>query len=199
MGTVAPPSPFLLEDPMKPKITNQAEIYQGKVFRVRTDQLQFESGQQSAYDVVEHPGSVTIIPVDDEGDVWLIRQYRHPVRGSLLEFPAGTLEGDEDPEACAARECREEIGMEPGELHFLGEFYLARGYSTEKTYLFLARDLQPSPLEPDEEEGLEVERYTVDDIYDLIAGDNIHDAKTLAGLLLALPLLDESDMEYMEP
>lgn len=183
---------------MKPKITNQAEIYRGKVFRVRTDQLQFEGGQQSAYDVVEHPGSVTIIPVDDDGEVWLIRQYRHPVRGSLLEFPAGTLEGDEDPADCADRECREEIGMEPGELLLLGEFYLAPGYSTEKTYLFLARDLQPSHLAADEEEAIEIERYSIDEIYDLIAGDSIKDAKTLAGLLLALPMLDEGDLEYME-
>lgn len=183
---------------MKPKITNQAEIYQGKVFRVRTDQLQYEGGQQSAYDIVEHPGSVTIIPVDDEGVVWLIRQYRHPTRSSLLEFPAGTLEDDEDPQDCASRECRQEIGMEPGELLYLGEFYLAPGYSTEKTYLFLARDLQPAPLEPDEDEAIEIERYSIDEIYDLIAGDGIKDAKTLAGLLLALPLLDDGDVEYME-
>lgn len=183
---------------MKPKITNQAQVYQGKVFKVRTDQVQLESGRQTAYDVVEHPGSVTMIPVDDDGLIWLIRQYRHPARTSLLEFPAGTLEGGEDPEDCAVRECQEEIGMEPGELLFLGSYYLAPGYSSEQTHLFLVRDLQPAPLQADEDEVINIEKFSVDEIYDLIASDGLQDAKTLAGLLLALPLLDEGELDFGE-
>ncbi|MFP3853766.1 MAG: NUDIX hydrolase [Anaerolineales bacterium] len=183
---------------MKPKITNQAQIYQGKVFNVRTDQLRFEDGRQVAYDIVEHPGSVTIIPVDDDGLIWLIRQYRHPAGGSLLEFPAGTLEKDEDPEACALRECQEEIGMAPGELDYLGSFYLAPGYSTEETLLYLARDLRPARLEGDDNEIIEAEAFSIDEIYDLIATEQLQDAKTLAGLILALPLLDDDDIEYIE-
>ena len=183
---------------MKPKITNRAEIYRGKVFNVRTDQVQLESGRQTAYDVVDHPGSVTMIPVDDEGLIWLIRQYRHPARISLLEFPAGTLENDEDPEDCAVRECQEEIGMAPGELLFLGSYFLAPGYSNEQTHLYMVRDLQPAPLPADEDEAIEIEKYSVDEIYDLIASDGLQDAKTLAGLLLALPLLDEGDLDFGE-
>jgi ADP-ribose pyrophosphatase len=184
---------------MAPKIKNRVDAYVGKVFKVRTDLIQFEDGRQQAFDVIEHPGSVTIIPVDDEGKVWLIRQYRHPAGTSLLEFPAGTLEAEEEPEQCAQRECQEEVGMLPGELLFLGSYYLAPGYSSERTFLYLARDLQAQALKPDDDEAIEVEIYDVEEIYELIASEEIQDAKTLAGLLLALPLLDDSDMDFVEP
>jgi ADP-ribose pyrophosphatase len=172
--------------------TLQSEaVFEGKVFRVRRDRVRYLGGAEADFDVVEHPGAVTMVPIDDEGRMWFVRQYRHPVGTSLLEFPAGTLEDKEDPEACARRECREEIGVEPGELLLLGSCYLAPGYSSELNHLFLARDLQASPLAGDEHEDIEIEIFTVDEVYDLIASGGLQDAKTLAALLLALPLVDE--------
>lgn len=167
------------------------ELFAGAVFRVRRDRIRTSEGQEALLDVVEHPGAVTIVPVDDEGRLWFVRQYRHPAGRTLLEFPAGTLEADEPPEECARRECREEIGMEPGEINLLGSYYLAPGYSSEENHLYLARDLTRAPLQGDEDEAIEVESYSVDEVYDLIAGGTLRDAKTLAGLLLSLPLIDE--------
>lgn len=167
------------------------ELFAGPIFRVRRDRIRTPEGEETLLDVVEHPGAVTMIPVDDEGQLWFVRQYRHPAGTTLLEFPAGTLEAGEPPQECARRECREEIGMEPSELDLLGSYYLAPGYSSEQNHLFLARGLTPAPLESDDDEAIEVERYTVDEVYDLIAGGTLRDAKTLAGLLLSLPLIDE--------
>lgn len=166
-------------------------VFDGKVFRVRRDRVRYRDGEETHFDVVEHPGAVTMVPVDDQGQIWFVRQYRHPAGASLLEFPAGTLEEGEEPESCARRECREEIGVDPGELHLLGSFYLAPGYSSELNHLFLARDLQEAPLDSDEHEEISVEIYPVDEVYDLIASGALQDGKTLAGLLLALPLVDE--------
>ncbi len=165
-------------------------IYQGSVFAVRRDRVKFEDGRETSFDVVEHNGSVTLIPTDDQNRLWFVRQYRHPVGATVLEFPAGTLERGEDPMQCARRECREEIGMEPGELVELSSVFLAPGYSSERSYLFLASDLKEAPLPTDLDEDLEIVPIPIDDVYDLIAEGGLRDAKTLCALLLALPLLD---------
>ncbi|HEY43508.1 MAG TPA: NUDIX hydrolase, partial [Anaerolineae bacterium] len=82
-------------------------VFQGKVFAVRIDQIEKPSGQTMRVDVVEHHGAVVLVPVDEEGRVWFVQQYRHPTGKWLLELPAGTLNPEEDPKACAVRECRE--------------------------------------------------------------------------------------------
>jgi ADP-ribose pyrophosphatase len=102
----------------------------------------------------------------------------------LLELPAGTLDPGEDPEACAVRECREETGMSPGRITRLGGFFVAPGYSTEFIHLYLAEDLKPAPLTPDEDEDLSVERLTLDRAHDLARSGELRDAKSLAGLAL---------------
>jgi ADP-ribose pyrophosphatase len=176
---------------MKAKTLKSETVYEGPLFDVRRDQVELDTGMVRSYEVVDHPGSVTIAPVDPSGNLIFVRQYRHPIAMDLLEFPAGTLEAGEDPEACAIREAREEIGMRPGKLDLLGEVFLAPGYSGERSYLFLARDLQKDPLSPDSDENLSLEYGSVDQVYDWIASGELLDAKTLAALLLALPLVDE--------
>ncbi|HEX9797661.1 MAG TPA: NUDIX hydrolase [Anaerolineales bacterium] len=175
---------------MNPKSGVRSLIYQAPVFKVWRQPVTFDDGLQTSYEYVDHQGSVTIAAVTDENRLWFVRQYRHPAGRQLLEFPAGTLEAGELPEQCARRECQEEIGHRPGEIHALGGYYLAPGYSTERTLLFLARDLQPGQLPGDEDERLEAESYSLEEVYELIADGEIEDAKTLAGLLLVLPLLD---------
>jgi len=132
---------------------------------------------------------VALLPVGQDGLIWFVRQYRHPAGKRLLELPAGTLEPGEPPEECARRECREEIGMAPGRLERLGGFYLAPGYSTEYLHVFLAADLQPSPLPGDEDEQLEIERLGLEQALRRMRRGEIEDAKSLAALLLGLPLL----------
>ena len=142
-------------------------------------------GGEARLDIVEHGGSVVMIPVDAEGDMVFVRQYRHPARLDLLELPAGNQDGDEPPATCAAREMREETGMAAGHLEELGTFYLAPGYSTEFMHVFLATDLTPNPLPPDSDEFLRVEKLPVRRAMEMAERGEIQDAKSLAALLLA--------------
>lgn len=170
---------------MSYRVTDTETIYQGKVFTVRIDQVEKPSGQTMRVDVVEHHGAVVLIPVDDEGRIWFVQQYRHPTGKRLLELPAGTLDPEEEPEACAVRECREEIGMSPGQLIPLGGTFLAPGYSTEYLHFYLAKDLRAAPLTPDQDEDLSIERLTWDEVMARIAQGELEDAKSIAGLFLS--------------
>jgi len=161
--------------------------YQGKAFSVREDQVQMPHGGISKLDIVEHVGAVTIFPIDEDGYVWFVRQYRHATGDELLELPAGTLEDSEDPISCAQREIQEEIGMAAGDLQEMGEFFLAPGYSTEYMYVYLASDLTPSSLPGDEDEFLSIEKIHINKVIEMARENLFRDAKTLAALMLALP------------
>ena len=116
--------------------------------------------------------------------VWFVRQYRHPAGIELLELPAGTLDADENPAECAARELREEIGMAAESLVEIGSFFLAPGYSTEYMYVFLARELSPAPLAADEDEDLAPERIEAGRALEMVRDGSFQDAKTIAALHL---------------
>ena len=172
-------------------LINSEPIYHGKAFKVRRDTVRLPNGREARLDVVEHVGSVVMIPVDGDGNILFVRQYRHPTGLDLLELPAGTVHDSEPPEACAARETREETGMEAGHLEELGAFYLAPGYSTEYMYAFLATDLTPNPLPPDSDEFLRVEKIPVRQAMEMAERGELPDAKSLAALLLARRRLSE--------
>jgi ADP-ribose pyrophosphatase len=165
------------------------KIYQGRVFDLRRDQVRLPDGQQVQLDIVEHSGAVTLLPLDEEGFVWFVRQYRHAAQEEILELPAGTLDEAEEPETCALREVREEIGMAAGRIQKIGEFYLAPGYSTEYMYVYLATDLRPDPLQADFDEFLSIERIPLEQAFKLAESGEIRDGKTLATLFLARPYL----------
>ncbi len=168
---------------------SSTNIYHGRVFDVRQDQVRLPNGLIATLDIVAHPGAVVLVPIDAEGNLWFVRQYRHAAGKVMLELPAGTSEAGEEIESCAHRELREEIGMAAGKLQKLGEFYMAPGYSTEYLYIFLATDLHPSPLPTDDDEFINVERMPAHQAITLAEGGQIPDAKTLAALLLARPHL----------
>jgi len=168
---------------------NSKNIYHGRVFDIRQDEIRLPNGKPSQVDVVVHGGAVVLLPFDSEGRIWFVRQYRHAAGVNLLELPAGTLESGESPEHSALREIREEIGMAAGRIQKIGEIYLAPGYSSEYSYVYLATDLKPDPLPGDEDEFISVERMTLDEVFALIEAGKIHDAKTLAGIMLARPYL----------
>jgi ADP-ribose pyrophosphatase len=163
--------------------------YSGPVFDVAKVYLQLPNGRERAYDLVEHGDSVTIVPVDANGHIYFVTQYRVGSDGLLLELPAGVLERGEDPLVSAEREIREEIGMGADELRELGAFYLAPGYTDEYMTIFLATGLHPSPLEPDEDEFLNLVTMSVEEAYQKALAGEIQDGKTLAALLLAMPLI----------
>jgi ADP-ribose pyrophosphatase len=160
-------------------------VYQGRAFTIRIDTLRLPDGRKTKVDIVAHVGSVIILPLDANGHLLFVRQYRHATGLELLELPAGTFDEGETPEACAMREVREETGMAAGRLTALGGFYLAPGYSTEYMYVYLATELRYDPLEADADEFLSVEQIPLTEVLAMFERGEIPDAKSLAAFLLA--------------
>ena len=164
-------------------------LLKGRAFAIRRDWMKTPDGRETKFDIIEHGGSVVIIPLDSDGNLLFVRQYRHATGQDLLELPAGTLEENEDPDVCAAREIREETGFAAGKLERLGQFYLAPGYSTEFMVVYLATELTHNPLEADADEFLSVERIPVAQAMDMARRGEMPDAKSLAALFLCEPRL----------
>jgi ADP-ribose pyrophosphatase len=159
------------------------------MFDVENLLLQLPNHKLHHYEMVNHRNSVTIIPVTNNGKVLFVTQYRVGAEKSLLELPAGVVEEGENPEICAAREIREEVGMAAGSLKMLGAYYLAPGYCREMNYAFLATSLQPSPLQRDKDEFINISPFDIDQVYQMALEGKIEDSKSLAALLLARPFI----------
>jgi len=168
---------------MPPKVLKTETKYRGRAFDVRVDEVEFAPGRTHRLDIVDHPGAVTVLALDDQAQIWFVRQYRHAVGKFLLELPAGTLKPGEDPALAANRELQEEIGMRAERLEEIATFYLAPGYSTELMHLYLATGLSPSTLEQDEDEMIAVEKVPVGAAWGLIEAGELADAKSLVGVL----------------
>ena len=166
-------------------------LVQGRAFKVRRDTLKTPDGHQTKLEIVEHGGSVVLLPIDSDGNLLFVHQYRHAVGRDLMELPAGTRDGEEPFEECAAREIREETGMEAGRLLKIGGFYLVPGYSTEFMGVFMATELKENPLQADEDEFLQVEKIPLKQAIEMAEQGRIQDAKSLAALLLARPHLEK--------
>ncbi|MGZ9221598.1 MAG: NUDIX hydrolase [Anaerolineales bacterium] len=164
-------------------------LLQGRAFKIRRDYLKMPNGRETRLEIIEHGGSVVLIPIDDDGNLLFVRQYRHAAGKDLLELPAGTRDDDEPFEQCAAREIREETGMEAGKLQKVGEFYLAPGYSSEFMVVYLATELKENPLDADDDEFLQVEKIPLKKAFQMAERGDVPDAKSLAALLLAKPYL----------
>lgn len=175
---------------MKFEVLNSKTVFEGRVFTIRRDELRTPSGNTAYYDIIGHHGSVVLIPIDDDGNILFVRQYRHAAETELLELPAGTLDSPDEPRLdCAKREIREETGFGAKKMLNLGEFYLVPGYSTELMTAYLATELYFAPLEPDADEYLQLEKIPVRQAMSMAETGKIPDAKTLAALLMARPHL----------
>ena len=168
------------------QVLESRTAFEGKAIRVRVDEVRHTSGRSMRIELIEHVGSVVMVPLDDQDQICFVRQYRHPVAQRLLELPAGTLDPGEQPQVCAVRECREETGMSPGHLTDLGTCFLAPGYSSELAHFFLAQDLSPNPLPMDPDEDIVIEQMDVERALGMLQRGEIMDAKTIIGLSLAL-------------
>jgi ADP-ribose pyrophosphatase len=166
-------------------------ILEARAFKIRRDTLKTPDGRETKYDIVEHVGSVIILAVDAQGNLFFVRQYRHAAGLDMLELPAGTRDQDEPYEVCALREIREETGMAAGKLEKIGDFYLAPGYSTEFMAVYLATELRDDPLEADEDEFLKVEKIPVKKAIAMAERGELPDAKSLAALFLARAFLEK--------
>jgi ADP-ribose pyrophosphatase len=154
-------------------------VYDGKLFDVT-----LERWGEHEREIVEHPGAVAIVAVDDEDTVALVRQRREAARKELVELPAGTLEDGEQPLESARRELEEETGLTGGNWRELAAFYTTPGFCRERMHVFVAEGVQRGPASPEDDEQLELVRWRVEEIADRLG--EIEDAKTLAGLLLYL-------------
>lgn len=164
---------------------NSKPIYQGKIINVRVDDILLASGKQSVREVVEHDNAVVIVPIDADDNVLLVRQYRYAAQQALLEAPAGILEHGESPDDCAQRELAEEVGFASRNLRILGGFWSSPGFCTEFMYAYLAKDLVPHQLQADDDEDIQVEKVPLSRIPQLIRLGEIQDAKSVAALLMA--------------
>lgn len=163
-------------------------VYEGRVFSVEVDWIRFPDGREHEVAAVRHPPSVVLIPMTDDDHVILIRQFRPVIGRELWELPAGSTNPGEPPEAAAARECEEEIGLVPGKLERLGGLFPAPGFCDEELVFFRATDLHPpppgSPHKPDEDEDIRPRVVTVAEAEAMAARGEIVDLKTAYGLTL---------------
>jgi ADP-ribose pyrophosphatase len=169
---------------MKPEILSNETIYHGRVFDISIAEIR-ENETVYKREIVNHHGSAVIIPVFADNTIALVRQYRHAAQEYLLEIPAGTLSEGEVPETGAARELEEEIGVRAANVVKLCEFYVSPGFLTEKMNLFLATDFTESVQNLDDDEFLLIERMSFDEAFEKIRSNEIKDAKTIIGLILA--------------
>ena len=154
-------------------------------FSVVEDEVIMPGGQVTTVNIVRHPGAVVILPREESGELLLIRQYRHAVGFSLLEFPAGTLEPGEAPISCAQREIAEETGFRANDWIGLGELFPAPGICDERQHLYFASGLVYDPLPKDDDESICVERYSAEQVERLIADGALNDAKSISVFLRA--------------
>ncbi|MCY4624994.1 MAG: NUDIX hydrolase [Chloroflexi bacterium] len=170
------------------ELIRSEQVYEGRIMNVRRDTIRVNKATgpvETVRDVVNTRDAVTLVPVDPDGNVLLVRQYRWAAATALLEAPAGMMEPGEDPENTARRELREETGHAADSIIHLGGFWMAPGYSTEYMHAYLATGLRPDPLPADEDEDLELVAVPWDDIPRLIRERAILDAKSIAALQMA--------------
>ncbi|MFB2892667.1 NUDIX hydrolase [Aerosakkonemataceae cyanobacterium BLCC-F50] len=174
-----------------PEIIKQRLFYQGRKFNFEVTRLRLPNKVEGDWECIRHPGGALAVPVTPEGKLILLRQYRFAAQGRLLEFPAGTIEANEDPFSTIGREIEEETGYRANKWQKLGEFFLAPGYSDEIIYAFLAQDLQPleKPPQQDEDEDMETVFLTPEELEKAIISGEPVDAKSVTSFFMARPFL----------
>ncbi len=169
-------------------------VFDGRVFGVQVDSVLLPGGNPATREVVLHNGGASVVALDQDDNVYMVRQWRYPFHAELLELPAGKLGLGEDPMECAARELREETGMIAGKLLPLGEYLATPAYCTEVLHIYLALDLVKSQQCLDEGEFLEVVKIPFQNALEMVISGKIKDAKTQIGILKAYFLLKKKDI-----
>lgn len=164
---------------------DSTQIYYGKILNVSRDTVRLENGETAYREVIHHSGGVCVLPLDDNGDVLFVKQFRYPFADVLLEIPAGKRELGEDPLECGIRELSEEVGATADEIIPLGKLYPTVAYDTEIIYMYLARGLHFGEQHLDEDEFVDVIRIPFDEAYKMVMRDEIPDSKTQLAILKA--------------
>jgi ADP-ribose diphosphatase len=183
---------ILMPDPLEERVVETDVIHRGRYLEFRVETIERADGSRATRDVVGHPGAVAILALDEDGRLLMVRQWRVPAGAALLEIPAGTLEVHdgvtEDPDLCARRELEEETGHRAATWRKLAAFWTAPGFATELMHLYLATGIAgvgaaDDRLAPDEDERLELSHVPIDEAVGLVERGEIHDAKSILGIL----------------
>ena len=171
------------------KTTESTLVYKGGILEVYKDTVLLENGKTASRDVVKHSGGVCVVAVNENNEVYLVKQFRYPHKKVLLEIPAGKLEWGENPLECGKRELREEAGFTADEFIYLGCLYPTPAYDSEVIHMYLAKGLHKAEQELDEDEFLDVLTISLDDAVKMVMNGEIEDAKTQLALLKTSVLL----------
>ena len=165
-------------------------VYNGRIITVKKDTVMLENGQKAPRELINHPGGVCVVPLTDNGEVIMVRQFRYAYKKALLEVPAGKLNYGEDPFECGKRELMEETGAVAENYTYLGKVYPTPAYLDEVIHVYLAQGLSFGEQKLDEDEFLEVERYPLSDLVQMVMNNEIEDAKTQVAILKTHVLLN---------
>jgi ADP-ribose pyrophosphatase len=172
-----------IRDDALEKVVSSEMVYKGRAVTLRRDIVELPTGRQASREIIEHPGSVAIVPLLGDGSrLVLVKQFRLATGGVILEIPAGTLRRPEEPEDGARRELEEETGYRAGKLEHLFDAFPTPGYSMELTHYYLATALAKGEQKTDEDEMIEVQVLEVDDVMGLISSGGLRDAKSIAAV-----------------
>jgi ADP-ribose pyrophosphatase len=173
---------------LEEKTISSDRIYTGKVISLKVDTVEVENKGYQKREIVEHCGAVGIVAINDNNEVVLIKQFRKAIEKVIWEIPAGKLEVGENPKECAIRELKEETGYEAENLKLIHKFFTSPGFSNQKVYIYLATGLTVGEHSLDDQ-SLEVYKIDLEDAYNMVIRNEIEDAKTLIGILLAKELI----------
>lgn len=171
---------------MSVRVNHKGPIHQSRVFQMVRENVTLSNGSTVDIDVIRHPGASAIVPLLDDNQVVMVRQYRHAVGNYVWEIPAGTLDPAENPMECARRELTEETGYAAGELIKLGEIHPVPSYSDERIHIFLGKHLKPAQQHLDADEVLDVHVIALDELFNMIDDGRIQDGKTISALFMAM-------------
>lgn len=163
-------------------LLSSKQIYSGKFLKFQVDTVELPNGRTTELEILRHPGASAVVPLKEDGRVILIRQLRHATGGFIYEIPAGKLDPQEDPRACAARELEEEIGYRAGHLELLTSIWTAPGFTDEVIHIYQGTKLEPGKQHLDQDEILEIVEWPLEDAIARIQDGTIRDAKTIIGL-----------------
>lgn len=158
-------------------------VHKGHIIDVYTDIIKLPSGKEAKWDYIHHKGAAAIVPVDKDGKIIMVRQYRNAIEKYSLEIPAGGLNPGEDMKTCAARELEEETGYSSKNIEHLFDLYTTVAFCNEKIGIYYTKDLTKTEQNLDEDEFVSIERYTLDELVQFIFNGVIDDAKTISAIL----------------
>lgn len=159
-------------------------LAKGRILEFHNVTVELPNGKLAGRDLIKHPGASVVVPVSEDGCMYMVRQYRVPAGQETIEIPAGKLDPGEDPLVCAARELSEETGF-TGKLHHISSYYSTLGFCDEVLHMYLATDLKQEESHPDEDEFISTEKYTIAELLEMIWSGKIIDSKTIIGILVA--------------